>query len=53
MLNDHICREGRAIVGIHLAYELTTERVDDTGHRRSFALADEVEVEHSLNGAGL
>ena len=35
--------------GVHLAYELPAKGVDDTRHGRSAALADEVEVEHSLH----
>ena len=38
---------------VHLAHELTTESVDDTGNRGGLALADEVEVEHALDGSGL
>lgn len=38
---------------VHLADELTTEGVDDTGDRGSLALADEVKVKHSLDGTGL
>ena len=38
---------------IHLAYELTTECVDDTRDGRSFAFADEVEVQHALDGSWL
>lgn len=38
---------------IHLADELTTESVDDTGDRGLRALADEVEIEHALDGSGL
>lgn len=38
---------------VHLGDELTTESVDDTGDGGGLALADEVEVEHTLNGAGL
>jgi hypothetical protein len=35
---------------LHLADELTTESVDDTGDRRLLALADEVEIKHTLDG---
>jgi hypothetical protein len=38
---------------VHFADELTTECVDDTGDRGLLALADEVEVEHTLDGTGL
>lgn len=38
---------------LHLADELTTESVDDTGDGRLLALADEVEVKHALDGLGL
>jgi hypothetical protein len=38
---------------LHLADELTTESVDDTGHRRLLALANEVEVKHTLHSLGL
>lgn len=38
---------------IHFAHELTAKGVDDTGDGRGGTLADEVEVEHSLNGSGL
>lgn len=37
----------------HLADELATESVDDTGDGGGLALADEVEVEHTLHGLGL
>ena len=37
----------------HLADELAAEGVDDTGDGGSLALADEVEVEHALDGLGL
>ena len=40
-------------VYIHLLHELTTECVDDAGYGRSLALADEVEVEHTLHGSRL
>ena len=38
---------------LHLADELTTESVDDTGDGRLLALANEVEVKHTLDGLGL
>ena len=38
---------------LHLADELTTEGIDDTGDGRLLALADEVEVKHALDGLGL
>lgn len=44
---------GFAGLSLHLADELTTESVDDTGDRRLLALADEVEVKHALDGLGL
>ena len=37
----------------HLADELTSEGVDDTGDRWRLALAYEIEVEHSLDSARL
>ena len=37
----------------HFAHELATECVDDTSNGGCLPLADEVEVEHSLHGAGL
>jgi len=37
----------------HLADELAAEGVDDTGDRRSLALADEVEIEHALHRSRL
>ena len=40
-------------IAIHLAHELATEGVDDTGDGRSGTLADEVEVKHTLNSPGL
>jgi len=38
---------------VHFADELTAECVDDTGDGGLLALADEVEVEHALDGTGL
>lgn len=38
---------------LHLADELTAKGVDDTGDGGSLALADEVEVEHSLHSSRL
>lgn len=38
---------------VHLADELTTESIDDTGDGRGGALADEVKVKHALDGTGL
>jgi len=38
---------------VHLADELTTECVDDTGDGRSLSLADKVKVEHTLDSARL
>ena len=37
----------------HFAHELTAECVDDTSNRGGLALADEVEVEHTLHSLGL
>jgi hypothetical protein len=37
----------------HFAHELAAECVDDAGDGRRLALADEVEVEHALDGTGL
>lgn len=44
---------GFAGLSLHLADELTTESVDDTGDRGLLTLADEVEVKHALDGLGL
>lgn len=38
---------------VHLADELTTEGVDDACNGGCLALADEVEIEHALDGSGL
>lgn len=38
---------------VHLADELTTEGVDDTGDRGNLSLADEVKVKHALDSLGL
>lgn len=38
---------------VHLAHELATEGVDDTGDGGSGTLADEVEVKHTLDSTGL
>lgn len=45
--------EGLAGTPVHLADELTTEGVDDTGDGGGGALANEVKVEHALHGSGL
>ena len=45
--------KGLAGTPVHLANELATEGVDDTGDGGSGALADEVKVEHALHGSGL
>lgn len=37
----------------HLAHELTAKCVDDTSNGRGLALADVVEVEHTLHSLGL
>lgn len=41
------------LANAHFAHELATECVDDAGDGGRLALADEVEVEHALHGAGL
>jgi hypothetical protein len=41
------------VICLHLADELTTESVDDTSDGRLLALANEVEVKHTLDGLGL
>jgi len=46
-------KEGLAGSPVHLADELTTEGVDDTGNRGGLALADVVEVKHTLHGSWL
>ena len=46
-------KEGLAGAPVHLADELATEGVDDTGHRGGGTLANEVKVEHALHGSGL
>lgn len=38
---------------LHFADKLAAEGVDDAGHGRSFPLADEVEIQHALDGSGL
>jgi len=38
---------------VHLADELATEGVDDTGDRGNLSLADEVKVKHALDSLGL
>src|ERR1700712_696749 len=38
---------------VHLADELDTECVDDAGDGGSLSLADEVKVQHALDGSGL
>jgi len=38
---------------VHLAHELTAKSVDNTCNRGSRALANEVEIEHALNGSWL
>lgn len=40
-------------VHTHFAHELTAESVNDTGNRWGLPLADEVEIEHTLNCAWL
>ena len=46
-------KEGLAGAPVHLANELATKGVDDTSHRGSGPLADEVKVQHTLDGSGL
>ena len=46
-------QQGLAGAPVHLADELAAEGVDDAGDGGGLALADEVEVEHTLDGAGL
>lgn len=46
-------QESLAGTPVHLADELTTESVDDTGYGRSGTLADEVEIEHALHSSWL
>lgn len=46
-------QESLAGAPVHLAHELTAESVDDAGDGGGCALADEVEVEHALDGTGL
>ena len=43
----------RGLRDVHFADELTTEGVDDTSHGGSGPLADEVKVQHTLDGSGL
>jgi hypothetical protein len=38
---------------VHLADELATEGVDDTGDRGNLSLADEIKVKHALDSLGL
>ena len=45
--------EGLAGTPVHLADELATKGVDDTSHGGSGPLADEVKVQHTLDGSGL
>lgn len=46
-------KEGLAGTPVHLADELATEGVDDTGDGGGAPLADEVKVQHTLDGLGL
>ena len=46
-------KEGLAGAPVHLTDELTAKGVDNTGDRGSGSLADEIEVEHALDSAGL
>ena len=43
----------RSLQHSHFADELTAKCVDDTSDRRGFALADEVEVQHTLDSTRL
>jgi hypothetical protein len=45
--------EGLAGAPVHLAHELTAKCVDDTGDGGGLAFADEVEIEHALDGSWL
>jgi len=45
--------EGLAGTPVHLADELATEGIDDTGDGGGAPLADEVKVQHTLYGLGL
>lgn len=45
--------EGLAGSPVHLGDELATEGVDDTGDGWGFTLADEVEIQHSLDSSWL
>lgn len=38
---------------VHLADELATESIDDTRHGGGLTLANEVEIQHALDGSGL
>ena len=46
-------QQSLACAPVHLADKLAAESIDDAGDRRSFALANEVEVQHALDGTGL
>lgn len=46
-------QESLAGAPVHLANELSAESVDDTSDRGLLALADEVKVQHALDGSGL
>lgn len=54
-LGDLLVDRQESLAGspVHLAHELTTEGVDDTGNGWGSALADEVEIQHALDGTGL
>lgn len=45
--------QGLAGSPVHLAHELASECVDDTSNRGGFSLADEVEIQHALDGSWL
>ena len=46
-------QEGLAGAPVHLAHELATKGVDDTGDGGRLALADKVKVEHALDSSRL
>ena len=46
-------QQGLAGSPVHLADELSTEGVDNTSNGGGLALADEVEIQHALDGSGL
>lgn len=46
-------QQGLAGAPVHLANKLTAKSIDNTSNRRGLALADEVKVQHALDGTGL